>query len=69
MLLNARKVYRSGNHTKQVLLAIEDVTEHRRLEHEHERAAAHERIAALLQELGHRIKNRLQIIVSDIAFA
>ena len=27
MLLNARKVYRSGKQTQQVLLAIEDVTE------------------------------------------
>ena len=65
MLLNARKVYRSGKQTQQVLLAIEDVTERTRLEHEH--AAAHERIAALLQELGHRIKNSLQIIVSMVS--
>jgi PAS domain S-box-containing protein len=64
MVLNARKVYRAGNDTNQVLVAIEDVTEQRRLEHEH--AAAHERIAALLQELGHRIKNSLQIIVSMV---
>jgi PAS domain S-box-containing protein len=62
MLLNARKVYRAG--TQQVLLAIEDVTEQRRLEQE--RTAAHERIAALLQELGHRIKNSLQIIVAMV---
>jgi chemotaxis protein methyltransferase CheR len=40
------------------------VTERSRLEHE--RAAAHLRIAALLQELGHRIKNSLQIIVSMV---
>ena len=65
MVLSARKVYRAGNHTKQVLLAIEDVTEQRRLEHEH--AAAHERIAVLLQELGHRIKNSLQIIVAMVS--
>jgi two-component sensor histidine kinase len=65
MLLNARKVYRSGKQTQQTLLAIEDVTESRRLEHEH--AAAHERIAALLQELAHRIKNSLQIIVSMVS--
>ncbi len=64
MVLNARKVSRPGNHIKQVLLAIEDVTERARLEHE--RSAAHERIAALLQELGHRIKNNLQIIASMI---
>jgi chemotaxis protein methyltransferase CheR len=65
MVLNARKVYRPGKHTRQVLLAIEDVTERRRIECEH--AAAHERIAALLQELGHRIKNSLQIIVSMVS--
>jgi PAS domain S-box-containing protein len=62
MLLNARKVYRAG--TQQILVAIEDVTEQRRLEQE--RNSAHERIAALLQELGHRVKNSLQIIVAMI---
>ena len=65
MVLNARKVYRAGHPTKQVLVAIEDVTEQRRLEREH--AAAHERIAVLLQELGHRIKNSLQIIVAMVS--
>ena len=65
MVLNARKVSRPGNHIKQVLLAIEDVTERAKLEHE--RSAAHERIAALLQELGHRIKNNLQIIASMVS--
>ena len=65
MVLNARKVFRPGNHTKQVLLAIEDVTDRVRLERE--RAAAHERIAVLLQELAHRIKNSLQIIGSIVS--
>jgi PAS domain S-box-containing protein len=65
MVLNARKVYRAGNHTKQVLVAIEDVTEQRRIEHEH--AAAHEHIAVLLQELSHRIKNSLQIILAMVS--
>jgi PAS domain S-box-containing protein len=64
MLLNARRVHRAGNDTKQVLLAIEDVTERRKLEHERE--TAHARIAALLQELSHRVKNNLQIIVSMV---
>jgi PAS domain S-box-containing protein len=64
MVLNARKVFRPGNHVKQVLLAIEDVTD--RVTLERERAAAYDRIAALLQELGHRVKNSLQIISSII---
>ena len=64
MCLNARKVYRPGNKIQLILLAIEDITERVRLEREY--AAAHERIAMLLQELGHRIKNSLQIIVSMV---
>lgn len=64
MVLNARKVYRPGNKIQQILLAIEDVTEHARLEREH--AAAHERVGMLLQELTHRVKNSLQIIAAMV---
>jgi PAS domain S-box-containing protein len=64
MVLNARKVYRSGNKIQQILLAIEDVTERVRLEREH--AIAHERIGILLQELTHRVMNSLQIIASMV---
>ena len=64
MLLNARNVYRPGNKIKQILLAIEDVTERVRLEREH--AAAHERISMLLQELTHRVKNSLQLIAAIV---
>lgn len=64
MLLNARKVYRPGNNTKQVLLVIEDVTESVRLEREH--TIAHERIAMLMQELTHRVKNSLLSIASMV---
>jgi two-component sensor histidine kinase len=64
VLLSARRVHRAGKDTKQILLAIEDVTERRKLEHERE--TAHARMAALLQELSHRIKNNLQIIVSMV---
>ncbi len=60
MMLNARKVYRPGNKIRQILLAIEDVTERVRLEREH--AAAHQRIGMLMQELTHRVKNSLQFI-------
>jgi PAS domain S-box-containing protein len=64
MLLNARKVQRRGDKTRQILLAMEDVTERVRLEREH--SAAHERIGMLLQELAHRIKNSLQLIASMV---
>src|ERR1700730_9829228 len=62
MVLNARKVYRSGDKIQQILLAIEDATERVRLEREH--AIAGERIGMLLQELTHRVKNSLQIIAA-----
>lgn len=65
MVLNARALHRRGDQAKQVLLAIEDVTD--RVNLERERAAANARIAVLLQELGHRIKNSLQIISSMVS--
>jgi PAS domain S-box-containing protein len=64
MRLNARKIYRPGNKIQQILLAIEDVTERVRLEREH--AIAHERIAMLMQELTHRVKNSLQSIAAMV---
>jgi chemotaxis protein methyltransferase CheR len=64
MVLNARKVYRPGNKIQQILVAIEDVTERVKLEREH--AIAHERIAMLMQELTHRVKNSLQSIAAMV---
>ena len=64
MMLNARRVYRSGNKIQQILLAIEDITERSRLEREH--ATAHPRIGMLLQELTHRVKNSLQFIAAMV---
>src|SRR5580692_3386544 len=64
MALNARKVYRPGNKIRQILLAIEDVTERTRLQREH--AAARQRIDMLLQELTHRVKNSLQFIAAMV---
>jgi PAS domain S-box-containing protein len=64
MMLNARKVYRPGNKIRQILLAIEDVTERVKLEREH--AIAHQRIAMLMQELTHRVKNSLQSIAAMV---
>src|SRR5439155_1761229 len=63
MLLNARKVYHSGEGVEGILLAIEDITERVRLERQH---AADERIGMLLEELTHRVKNSLQFIASMV---
>jgi PAS domain S-box-containing protein len=65
MVLNARRVYRSGNKIQQILLAIEDATERVKLEREH--AIAGERIGALLQELTHRVMNSLQLIAAMVS--
>lgn len=56
--LNARKVFRPGNHVTRLLLVFEDVTEARLLERHRDLLAA---------ELAHRIKNSLQIISSFVA--
>jgi PAS domain S-box-containing protein len=49
MLLNARRVYREGSHTESILLAIEDITERRRLEDE--RAELETRFTSLVKNL------------------
>lgn len=56
--LNARKVFRPGNHVTRLLLVFEDVTEARLLERHRDILAA---------ELAHRIKNSLQIISSFVS--
>ncbi|MEF2549664.1 histidine kinase dimerization/phosphoacceptor domain -containing protein [Aurantimonas sp. E1-2-R+4] len=65
MRVNARKLYRPGNNMQQILLAIEDVTERRKIEAE--RTAALEQAEGLLQELNHRVMNSLSIISSVIS--
>ncbi|MGP1283880.1 MAG: sensor histidine kinase [Parasphingopyxis sp.] len=60
MCLNARKMYREGNNTKTLLLAIEDVTERKQLETEREEALRQS--AVLMEELNHRVKNNLAMI-------
>ncbi|WP_342163995.1 sensor histidine kinase [Methylobacterium sp. SD21] len=57
--LNARKVFRPGNHVTRLLLVFEDVTEARMLERHRDLLAA---------ELAHRIKNSLQIITAFVSF-
>ena len=49
MLLNARRVYRESNHTGSILLAIEDITERRRLEGE--RAELETRFTSLVKNI------------------
>jgi len=57
--LNARKVFRPGNHVTRLLLVFQDVTETRLMERHRDLLAA---------ELAHRIKNSLQIITSFVSF-
>src|SRR6202142_530281 len=57
--LNARKITQPGNGSHRVLLVFEDVTDRKQ----------RERDALLLtNEISHRIKNNLQIVVGLIAF-
>lgn len=65
ILLNARKVFREGNNTHSLLLAMEDVTERRHLEAE--RKAALDHAGRLLEELNHRVMNSLTMIGGIIA--
>ena len=62
MLLNARKVFYSGNNSTVLLVAIEDVSERRALEREKDDLLRQKDL--LLQEMSHRINNSLQIIAS-----
>jgi PAS domain S-box-containing protein len=62
MLLNARKVFYEGNNSTSLLVAIEDITERRTLEREKDELLRQKDL--LLQEMGHRINNSLQIIAS-----
>ena len=57
--LNARKISQPGNHAHRMLLVFEDIT-HRK---QRERDAL-----ILTNEISHRIKNNLQVIVGLIAF-
>tara|TARA_R110002051_G_scaffold63765_1_gene116012 strand:- start:615 stop:2030 length:1416 start_codon:yes stop_codon:yes gene_type:complete len=65
ILLNARKIYQEGNNTKTLLLAMEDVTERRRLEVERDQAL--DQSNRLLEELNHRVMNSMAMIGSVIS--
>jgi PAS domain S-box-containing protein len=57
--LNARKISQPGNHTHRMLLVFEDITDRKRRERD---------ALMLTNEISHRIKNNLQIVVGLIAF-
>ena len=57
--LNARKISQPGNHAHRMLLVFEDITDRKQRERD---------ALSLANEISHRIKNNLQIIVGLIAF-
>ena len=57
--LNARKISRPENHVHRVLLVFEDITDRKQRERDAQ---------MLTNEISHRIKNNLQLIVHLIAF-
>lgn len=57
--LNARKISQPGNHAHRMLLVFEDITDRKQRERDAQ---------MLTNEISHRIKNNLQVIVGLIAF-
>jgi PAS domain S-box-containing protein len=57
--LNARKISQPGNHAHRMLLVFEDITDRKQRERD---------AVSLTNEVAHRIKNNLQIIVGLIAY-
>lgn len=57
--LNARKISQPGNHAHRMLLVFEDITARKQRERD---------ARSLTNEISHRIKNNLQIIVGLISF-
>ena len=56
--LNARKISQPGNHTHRMLLVFEDITDRKQRERDAQ---------MLTNEISHRIKNNLQIVIGLIA--
>ena len=57
--LNARKILQPGNHAHRILLVFEDITDRKQRERDAQ---------MLTNEISHRIKNNLQIVVGLIAY-
>jgi len=68
MLLNARRIYRKVNNTQMILLAVEDITERKKLE---EQLLTSERLATLGQfsgSISHELRNPLAVIGSSVYY-
>ena len=61
-LLNARKIFYKDNHSSNILLTFEDVTERRAVEHQRDDLLRQKDL--LLAEMQHRVANSLSIIAS-----
>jgi len=57
--LNARKISQPGNHAHRMLLVFEDITDRKQRERD---------ALTLANEISHRIKNNLQLIIGLIAY-
>ncbi|HXP97522.1 MAG TPA: response regulator [Telmatospirillum sp.] len=57
--LNARKIFRPGDHAHRILLVFEDISDRKQRERDAQ---------MLTNEISHRIKNNLQLIVGLIAY-
>jgi PAS domain S-box-containing protein len=57
--LNARKISQPGNHAHRMLLVFEDITDRKQRERDAQ---------MLTNEISHRIKNNLQLVVGLIAY-
>ena len=62
MFLNARKIYREFDHTQLILLAMEDVTERRKLEETLKALATHDELTGCVN-----FRSTMQILENEIA--